>query len=709
MVSSTPGSSIFKQYFSISHVFGLDYYVWPEPMPVDVWLGTDLASILGQIEMVLFGLAILFSVVALWYSIQKKQFAVIGIVFASAALLGVTQYIFHDRYGYLRAVAFATFVAISMSVLGLEVVWKVAGASSRRCVKITGRVAIPVIAAALITVNGVNAYMTVESFATTPQSPFSGKFADIAELPALLQPQVSIQLPTDSRLQGWPMSQISYALYPHPQNGLVGIPNWPGREVGYLKSPVSHILELSSSVKKAEELNLSDYAVLSSREDPVEKGYQSEQLIWGNESMRVYQQGSIIAHIVLDGSLNGFEISDSRSLKTTIGFPRKQSAKTDNEISTQDPTKAYGLVLELSSVGDQQINLDVNGQKITQQIHPGMWRLYTPTVTLPATVSINTPGTSSLRLHWVQLRDEGRSATELEKVDPYCIVSSSSTLAPQGIVKTLQWIGPKSKQIPGSLEVSIRKADSTVPTPPFVKWNIDDNLREAKIAINNEKGVIEAYGTDPSAPPVVYKPEMGDGYYMVEARSIFAEANDEPLRYQPWTEILRFAIQNGKVIDAQAKDGPFSPRYVPVDTWNFLDAAFGDAAMLRGYSLNTDVFRTGRDAEISFYWDVPKGFARDWLVSLQLVDAQGKTWSEKTFNLIEATSFQDSWSTIETLKTNIALPIGRDVPEGQYQFRVQMYHSFTGSSLAVRVPGRDSSNALLLGPYTVKIPVYMQH
>jgi hypothetical protein len=329
-------------------------------------------------------------------------------------------------------------------------------------------------------------------------------------------------------------------------------------------------------------------------------------------------------------------------------------------------------------------------------------------VTFPAALTITTTSGDPLLLHWVQLRNENVTEPTTEQVDAYCLARSAASLSDQGLDQTLQWFGPKSQKIPGLLEVSIRKATDNTQPPAFARWTIDEKLRDARIFVDKAKGLLQLFSSDPSDSPLEWKPQEGDGDYIVDVRSVFAEANGEALRLEPWSEIMRFAIGDGKVIDIQAQNGALPRQYVATDTWHMIDAAFGDVAKLRGYSINTDVIRTDRAAEASFYWDVPKGFARDWNISLQLVDAQGKLWSEKVTSLKDALAFQDSWSEAEILRTDFALPVDRTVPEGQYNLRLQMYYSYSADMLPVKVPGREPSNSLLLGPYTVKTPVYLQ-
>jgi hypothetical protein len=394
--------------------------------------------------------------------------------------------------------------------------------------------------------------------------------------------------------------------------------------------------------------------------------------------------------------------------KFVVNFPTQQKWPINGTAS------GYSLGFQFSTLTKQNVSIVVNGQKYQQVIEPGVSCYETPPVALPARVNVSSESADPLYLQWVQLRSASNQRASLIEPDTYLITNFVSTSSSQTINSTLNWIGPRRDTEPGWLELRMSLADDPDSTQIVGTWAIDGTRQSASVEVQMEDGTMRLSPTNDSGGPLSWTPNKGDGQYIAEIRGHFADASipSQGGHVQDdgsWTEVFRFTMQGGKVVATELNDEGFKTTYVSTDTWHNVDAKFGDFARLRGYNLDSDIFRTGRNANLSLFWDVPKGFARDWNISLQLVDAQGKVWSEKIGDLKDAVSFQDSWSETETLRKDFALPVGRDVPEGQYNLRVQMYYSFSADTLPVRGSGGEPSNALLLGPYSVKIPLYLQN
>jgi len=125
---------------------------------------------------------------------------------------------------------------------------------------------------------------------------------------------------------------------------------------------------------------------------------------------------------------------------------------------------------------------------------------------------------------------------------------------------------------------------------------------------------------------------------------------------------------------------------------------------LVGYDLEDQVW-AGKKLDFTLYWRVEQPFPADYTVFSHLLGPDGQLWGQGDEQPIDGDYPTSAWAPGEVITDEHELPVGRDVPPGQYPLYVGMYLLETGARLPVSEEGSAIGSRILLGP----VEVVQQH
>ena len=137
---------------------------------------------------------------------------------------------------------------------------------------------------------------------------------------------------------------------------------------------------------------------------------------------------------------------------------------------------------------------------------------------------------------------------------------------------------------------------------------------------------------------------------------------------------------------------------LPDEPQRELDARFGEAIRLRGYSLTGDRFEPGDILPITLYWESMVPVSERYKVTVQLLDSGGVLRAQRDAEpgngLYPTTEWAQSATTIDRL--GVGLP--PDLATDDYSLIVGMYHISSGE----RLPVAGRTDHVRLGTVTVR-------
>ena len=124
-----------------------------------------------------------------------------------------------------------------------------------------------------------------------------------------------------------------------------------------------------------------------------------------------------------------------------------------------------------------------------------------------------------------------------------------------------------------------------------------------------------------------------------------------------------------------------------------LNVRFGDAIVLAGYRPADLAARPGTALAVTLDWRALKPVDRDYTVSLQLLDTQGKLVAQHDAMPVNNTLPTSSWRPGEMVTDEIDLPLPAELKPGSYQLIVVLYDHQTGQRLTARSGSQSSDHA----------------
>ena len=137
-----------------------------------------------------------------------------------------------------------------------------------------------------------------------------------------------------------------------------------------------------------------------------------------------------------------------------------------------------------------------------------------------------------------------------------------------------------------------------------------------------------------------------------------------------------FTVELGSV---HITSGPLDLPPSAVSPPHPLTATFGDRLELLGYDLPNHSFQQGEDFPLTLYWRAKQPPGEDLVLSLVLVNSDGRTVAEKEDILVEQHP-TSQWQGGELVISRHGLSVAPDAPAGPYQLRITLRTASGGGS-----------------------------
>ncbi|TAK33768.1 MAG: hypothetical protein EPO21_11850 [Chloroflexota bacterium] len=655
-------------FLPIEHVFGLAYYVWPKPESAVVRFGPIPGQILDSTETLIAVLALCLSLYGFWRAARSKRYMVASLAVMAALQLAGVRFLSHNTYYYFKTLTFSAFLASALVMLGLTELWRVLSQHRRTVVQQWSVGALALFGIAFLFMNSVNAYSTVNYFLDRPQSPFVSPYLDVQQVNQLIAPEASICLSSHPALQQETMSVVSVALIGHPLYGDVRTIE-SSLDKRYLEDPRMRYFTVRGRDVGVERYPC-DYALLAAQEEPTDKGYAAQDLLWSNTLMKLYRRGPTVARLEFDARRRG-EVTSKEPLEIMVQKPALETSHAGNPGG--EGATADSLVLQFGSFVDQRLSIEINGEKMERQISPGLWRYQSNPVELPATIRIDASGKDPLLMSWVDLTRSTNPAASLARQENGVVLRAGITSRAGRFVARVRWLGPISSPVPGWIELRVQGRSIPDEESLITTWPLEGKVGLTEVSLDRTTKQVEA--SQPSSPSGLARwspPEGPLESFATEIRVVFADIAHDIVKQQVM-ELFYVKRQADGRIDSTPFETWFLYPQFPRRSWQTADAVFGGTARLIGYDLEEQDLRPGEDAHLSLYWQVPRDFDRDWRVFTRLVDRNGQTWGQHDQGLLSARRFQNGSTDSEILRQDYHIPLSEEIPTGKYIMEVGLY------------------------------------
>ncbi|MGQ9676368.1 MAG: hypothetical protein ACUVX1_11970 [Chloroflexota bacterium] len=696
---SVSGNPLGSEFLPIRHVFGLAYYVWPEPETAAERVGPALFGVFEAAEPIVATIAFGLGAVALWEAIRRRRWLALGLVGATAVLLSATRFTLNDSYSYFKSITFAIFVGAVLSTAGSVSVWHWLGRRGKGILGLIGRVCLSLCGVALLFLSGTNSLFVTSRFLDAPQSPFVQQYLEVGEVEELAESDAPVFLSSDPRIQGWAMGPIVYSLVPRALYGRVGTAEWY-YDNAWCPASVEQG-SASGSADSRPKLRAqypAQYGVFAAAEDPVDQGFSDEHQVWTNGVLKVVGRGSTVAYLSVQPSSGGAWMTAGQPVSFVVDLP-VCDVSPQTTVNGDYPRQEYDLEFQFSCVAEQKVSIHVNDWSAEHDLTPGVWRTIVPGVALPAEVGVQTDGGDALLLNWVQLHQPRGKRALTGKLADYIVLQFGSEIDGEQLVTNIKWVGPQPPKVPGWMELCVRNAAGGPEGHPIAIWPLDGNVSRARVNVRLVDGSIEIVEAGSSALTQSWQLDGGDGTRVAEVRLRFANENQPDPSLS--TSLFSFTTSRGEVVDYRLEGEHRIHRYCPMESWLPARADFEGGVRLLGVTCGQNLVRSGSAVMFSLYWKVPKGFARDWRVLAELVDENGEVLGARDETLKSARSYGIESAETEVLRLDFAVPVEKVGSGGKCSIKVQMYSPVTMQMLRVNTPGQPERDYVLLDGFEV--------
>jgi hypothetical protein len=186
----------------------------------------------------------------------------------------------------------------------------------------------------------------------------------------------------------------------------------------------------------------------------------------------------------------------------------------------------------------------------------------------------------------------------------------------------------------------------------------------------------------------------------------WAEVESDPERLvERWLDAHAFQASNewwqGDVrLAIYAAPGP-----APAEMATPLDAHFGDAIALRGFSLLEDRLAPGDIVPVALFWEALSPVSDRYKVFLHLLDSQGALVAQRDSEPGGGLALTSSWRPGQTQVDNHGVLIPAGTPAGEYQLVVGLYPlGDPAARLPVTAQGQPAGDMLPLRPMIINRP-----
>ena len=106
-----------------------------------------------------------------------------------------------------------------------------------------------------------------------------------------------------------------------------------------------------------------------------------------------------------------------------------------------------------------------------------------------------------------------------------------------------------------------------------------------------------------------------------------------------------------------------------------------DGLRLLGYSLTSELIRPGDTLPFVLFWQAEEKIGRDYLISLQLQDEEGRMWAEHHSRPVEGAYPTTRWDEGEIVRDQRDWVVPPDVPSGRHRLLVSLIDEASGQQV----------------------------
>lgn len=127
----------------------------------------------------------------------------------------------------------------------------------------------------------------------------------------------------------------------------------------------------------------------------------------------------------------------------------------------------------------------------------------------------------------------------------------------------------------------------------------------------------------------------------------------------------------------------------------------GQRIRFLGYELHHSPFKSGGQIYLTLYWQALDRIDEDYTVFTHLLDSEGRLRAQKDNPPVNGLLPTSAWETGEIIQDRYIIPLGPELPPGDYQLEIGMYQLETGRRLEVREGPEVEGDRILLGAVEV--------
>jgi hypothetical protein len=130
-------------------------------------------------------------------------------------------------------------------------------------------------------------------------------------------------------------------------------------------------------------------------------------------------------------------------------------------------------------------------------------------------------------------------------------------------------------------------------------------------------------------------------------------------------------------------------------------AILGQRIRFLGYDLHHSPFKPGAQVYLTLYWQALDRIEEDYTVFTHLLDSKGQLRAQKDNPPLNGLLPTLAWEAGEIIQDRYIIPLGPELPPGEYQLEVGMYQLETGQRLEVHGGPEGEGDSILLGKMEV--------
>jgi hypothetical protein len=520
-------------FVDVGLVPGLSYWAYPAPKDLRELFGESVGVALRIAENLAVGIAFLLAAVALVRCLRagSRGRALASIAISYAVLLVYLRFVSPYPYGYFKAVTFGALAWVPLVAEGLALVWSARTWPIGR-LRLRTRSITLVIAVSLIGLLTLNTGLTVAAYFNQTPTVFTGSILppsslELKTMADRIPAGASVFVSQTPPLKAQVVSAVSFFLRDHPLYG----------QIDTLESHLDNPPPAGQ---------VPDYGVLAPGEDPLDRGYEPQDLVWSNADVKLYRRGDILAqHWYPAGTSLSFGQDHPLDLGLTaqgIGINEGATdAPPDGVVATRQ------LIMDMGTLEPQALRLTINGQTRDLALAAGASRYTLESMSVPARIALAADGDTPVFVQSLSLRDASDAPSSLiERPD---VLVAVPTVQVQGttIHVRLRYAGADAWT--DRMFIGVNVGGSAVPSGGWAEfgwWGTD--LGRPDLQMDLDLATRQVAANNASSEQFVNSalPQVQDGDYI--GRVGFWEYTQASLGWQsPAYYLFVFQVRGGQV------------------------------------------------------------------------------------------------------------------------------------------------------------------